>query len=143
MNAVKVVVRCLFIIYFPVLLLTVTLSAASNSLWLYKYDFSKYNISRTFRVIMDLMTIRLLMQHLHNPLGFFGKFSIFSGMAGTVTFFLALAQLTFTPIDVGAFNISISMTVLLWAASLMFMNLGLVGKMIVGHGERRSFSLEE
>jgi hypothetical protein len=108
-----------------------------------RYGTSKYNISRTFRVILDLMTIRLLMQHLHNPLGFFVKFSILSAMAGTVTFFLALAQLTFTTMDAGAFNISISMTVLLWAASLMFMNLGLVGKLIVGHGERRSFSLEE
>ncbi|MBN1559537.1 glycosyltransferase family 2 protein [candidate division KSB1 bacterium] len=107
-----------------------------------RFGTSKYNISRTFRVIMDLMTIRLLMQHLHNPLGFFAQFSILCGIAGTVTFFHALAQLARVSMNIAVFNISITMTVLLWAASFMFINLGLVGKMIVGHGERRPFSLD-
>ncbi|MBN1466484.1 glycosyltransferase family 2 protein [candidate division KSB1 bacterium] len=107
-----------------------------------RYGTSKYNLSRTFRVIMDLLTIRLLMQHLQNPLSFFAKFSILAGAAGTVTFFRALAQIVLNRIDVATLNISISMTVLLWAASFMFMSLGLVGKMIVDNGERRPFSLE-
>jgi hypothetical protein len=34
------------------------------------------------------------------------------------------------------------MTIILWAASFLFMNLGLVGKMIVGHGDRRSFNID-
>ena len=106
-----------------------------------QFGTSKYNISRTFRVIMDLTTIRLLMQHLHNPLGFFAKFSFITGIAGFVTFFISLIQVLYRTVDIGTINISITMTILLWAASFMFMSLGLVGKMIVGNGDRRSFSI--
>ena len=73
-----------------------------------RFGTSKYNISRTFRVIMDLTTIRLLMQHLHNPLAFFVNFSILSGLAGTVTFSISLAQLFHRHMDVGTFNIAIT-----------------------------------
>lgn len=107
-----------------------------------RFGTSKYNISRTFRVIMDLTTIRLLMQHLHNPLGFFAKFSILTGIAGLVTSAIACIQFMQHTLDVGAFNVSITMTIILWAASFLFMNLGLVGKMIVGHGDRRSFNID-
>lgn len=107
-----------------------------------QFGVSKYNISRTFRVIMDLTTIRLLMQHLHNPLGFFAKFSILTGLAGFFTFFMSIAQFLSTTMDVGAFNISITMTVLLWAASFLFLSLGLIGKMITDSGERRAFSYD-
>jgi len=103
---------------------------------------SKYNISRTFRVIMDLTTIRLLMQHLHNPLGFFGKFSFLCGFGGLITFFTALFQFLFRHENVGAINISVTLTILLWAAAFMFISLGLVGKLIVQSGERQSFSVD-
>lgn len=108
-----------------------------------QFGVSKYNISRTFRVIMDLTTIRLLMQHLHHPLEFFAKFAFLTGAAGLVTLLLALIQLLNPTVDAGTFNISIAMTVLLWAASFLFLNLGLIGKMIVGNGERRSFSFDK
>ncbi len=107
-----------------------------------QFGVSKYNISRTFRVIMDLTTIRLLMQHLHNPLGFFAKFSIVTGLAGFFTFFTAIGQFLSQSPDVGTLNISITLTILLWAASFLFMSLGLIGKMIADSGERRSFSFD-
>jgi integral membrane protein (TIGR01906 family) len=46
MNTLKVAAQWLFIMCLPVLLLTVSVSAAANSLWLDKYGFSKYDISR-------------------------------------------------------------------------------------------------
>jgi len=104
---------------------------------------SKYNISRTFRVIMDLTTIRLLMQHLHNPLGFFGKFSFLCGFGGLITFFTALFQFLFRHENVGVINISVTLTILLWAAAFMFTSLGLVAKLIVQSGERQSFSIDK
>lgn len=103
---------------------------------------SKYNISRTFRVIMDLTTIRLLMQHLHNPLGFFGAFSIFCGLGGLAAFLATLFQFFSRHENIGAINISATLTILLWAAAFMFISLGLVGKLIVQSGERQSFSIE-
>mgnify|MGYP005846674821 CR=1 FL=1 len=104
---------------------------------------SKYNITRTFRVIMDLTTIRLLMKHLHNPLSFFGTFSLLTGLGGAVTAGIALHQAAQTAPDVNTVNVSITMTVLLWSAAFMFMSLGLVGKLIVSSGERRSFSIDD
>lgn len=103
---------------------------------------SKYNITRTFRVIMDLTTIRLLMKHLHNPLSFFGNFSLLTGLGGAVTAGIALHQMTQPAPEVNTVNVSITMTVLLWSAAFMFMSLGLVGKLIVSSGERRSFSID-
>ncbi|MBN1481271.1 glycosyltransferase family 2 protein [candidate division KSB1 bacterium] len=107
-----------------------------------QFGTSKYNLSRTFRVIMDLTTIRLLMQHLHNPLGFFGKFALATGCAGCIAFLHACVHFMHNSADVGTFNISVTMTILLWASSFMFMSLGLIGKMIVDTGERRSFSID-
>src|SRR3954466_11780597 len=43
---------------------------------------SHYGISRTFRVLFDLMTIRFLLRYLTRPLHFFGRWGLFSGMAG-------------------------------------------------------------
>ena len=37
-----------------------------------KYDTSKYGISRTFRVILDLLTVKFLMTYLPKPIHFFG-----------------------------------------------------------------------
>lgn len=106
------------------------------------FGVSKYNISRTFRVIMDLTTIRMLMKHLHNPLSFFALFSVLTGVCGWITAFIGAQQLFSGSPHVDTLNISIIMTMLLWSASFMFIALGLVGKLIVSSGERRSFSLD-
>jgi integral membrane protein (TIGR01906 family) len=42
----KTTARWLFVLCLPVLLLTASVNAASNSLWLYKYGFEKYDVSR-------------------------------------------------------------------------------------------------
>jgi hypothetical protein len=43
----RIAAKWLFIICLPVLLLTASVSAAVNSLWLYKYGFDKYDVSQT------------------------------------------------------------------------------------------------
>src|SRR5438874_4905664 len=43
---------------------------------------SHYGISRTFRVLFDLMTIRFLLRYLARPLHFFGRWGMLSGLAG-------------------------------------------------------------
>jgi glycosyltransferase involved in cell wall biosynthesis len=101
---------------------------------------SKYNITRTFRVIMDLTTIRLLMKHLVNPLSFFAHFSILSAFGGMISFLTSVWILFFSPGNSPNVNILLTLTVLLWATSFQFLCLGLVGKMIVDTGDR-SFSL--
>ncbi|MDZ7316535.1 MAG: glycosyltransferase family 2 protein [candidate division KSB1 bacterium] len=106
------------------------------------YGKSKYNISRTFRVIMDLTTIHLLMKHLHNPLAFFTPFALAAGIGGLFSLGTAVAELFRPQLNIDVLNLSIILTILLWSASFMFSSLGLVAKLIVAGGERRSFSID-
>lgn len=50
-----------------------------------KYGQSKYGISRTFRVILDLLTVKFLVTYLARPMHFFG-------WAGIVSFFLSFVS---------------------------------------------------
>ncbi len=101
---------------------------------------SKYNLSRTFRVIMDLVTIRLLMKHLQNPLVFFARISFFCFLAGLIVFMSALYKLSFQNALFAELNILLILIALLWATSFQFMLFGLVGKLVVNSGTRKNLS---
>ncbi len=45
---------------------------------------SKYGISRTFRVILDLITVKFLLRFSSKPLQFFGSFGLISGFIGFI-----------------------------------------------------------
>jgi glycosyltransferase involved in cell wall biosynthesis len=100
---------------------------------------SKYNLSRTFRVIMDLTTIRLLMRHLRNPLSFFVKFSSGCMLASLACMTAGLYKIVFQGLPLSEVNILITLVILLSATSLQFLFLGLIGRMIVENGSRRTF----
>ncbi|MDD4900820.1 MAG: glycosyltransferase family 2 protein [Patescibacteria group bacterium] len=51
---------------------------------------TKYGISRTFRVVLDLLTVKFLTKYLTRPMHFFGGVGIFSFVLGTVSFIAAL-----------------------------------------------------
>lgn len=104
-----------------------------------KYGKSKYNLSRTFRVIMDLTTIRLLMKHIHNPLRYFANFSAFCFWAGVLVLATALYKLFWLKVDVAELNIPITLILLLWATAFQFLCYGLVGKLVVNTGSRKKF----
>ena len=50
-----------------------------------KYDKSKYGISRTFRVILDLLTVKFLMTYLAKPMHFFGWAGLYSFFFGFIS----------------------------------------------------------
>ena len=50
---------------------------------------SKYGISRTMRVILDLMTIKFLLSYSTKPIRFFGRIGITSGFLGFLIFLCA------------------------------------------------------
>ncbi len=108
-----------------------------------KFGTSKYNITRTFRVIMDLTTIRLLMKHLPNPLSFFFNFTILTAIGGTISFAAILAKLFSPSIEPSELNVLVTLTVLLWASAFQFLCLGLVGKLVVDHGSRKISNPEQ
>lgn len=47
-----------------------------------KHGVSHYNLSRTFRVLFDLITIRFLLQYMSRPLHFFGRLGMMNMGAG-------------------------------------------------------------
>jgi len=48
-----------------------------------KHGISHYNLSRTFRVMFDLLTIRFLLRYMSRPLHFFGRLGLINMSAGS------------------------------------------------------------
>jgi hypothetical protein len=48
-----------------------------------KHGVSHYNLSRTFRVMFDLLTIRFLLRYMSRPLHFFGRLGLINMSAGS------------------------------------------------------------
>ncbi len=93
---------------------------------------SKYNLTRTVRVILDLTTLNLLMKYIRNPLRFFGKVGV---LLGCISFVVLLAALR----EFGAENLNVLITLsfLFLAAGFQFIFFGLLAKLIVESGVRK------
>ena len=89
---------------------------------------SKYGISRTFRVILDLITVKFLLRYHARPLHFFGMPGLLiGGIGGAIMIYLAIIRLFFDmplsdrPILIFAFMLVI--------IGLQFILFGLIGEM--------------
>ncbi len=107
-----------------------------------RFGQSKYNLSRTFRVIMDLTTIRLLMRHLRNPLSFYFQFAFGTMLAAGLCLAVGSYKVMVRHVPWSDLNILFTLIVLLTATSLQFVFLGLIGRIIVESGSRRTFYLK-
>jgi len=108
-----------------------------------KYGKSKYNITRTFRVIMDLTTLNLFLKHLKSPLRFFGLLAFIAlFLAGLTTIWTALT-LVHNFYDTASINILITMIFLLLVTAFQFLFIGLLASLIVHTGKKKSFYLIE
>ncbi|MDA1045218.1 MAG: glycosyltransferase family 2 protein [Verrucomicrobia bacterium] len=47
-----------------------------------RFGTSKYNINRTFRVVLDLMTVKFLLSYSRGPMQIFGRIAAWSGIPG-------------------------------------------------------------
>lgn len=108
-----------------------------------KFGKSKYNLSRTFRVIMDLMTLNLLLKYLTRPLHFFGGLTVlFNGLG-----FASLTALMWgwhqNQLGEDELNVLLSLTFLLFAAGINFLLYGLIANSVVSTGEKRDERLYE
>jgi glycosyltransferase involved in cell wall biosynthesis len=93
---------------------------------------SHYGLSRTFRVLFDILTIRFLLKYFTRPMHFFGSL----GLAGTVSggmilIFCAMEKL-FTSIDIiEAHGPLLIAGGLLLLAGLMMFSTGLLGELVM------------
>lgn len=105
------------------------------------YGESKYTITRTFRVIMDLTSLTVLLKHLRNPLRFFGTLGAwFIGTGMIACCWVGYRMLT-RHADLIDLNVPATIVFLFLAAGFQFLFMGLVASLIVKTGDRRGITV--
>jgi len=90
---------------------------------------SKYGIARTFRVILDLVTVKFLLSYSTRPLHIFGLIGLSSGAIGFVTAVYLAIQKIFYGIDIGGRPLLL-LAALLILIGVQFISMGLLGEML-------------
>lgn len=89
---------------------------------------SKYGISRTFRVILDLIAVKFLLSYSTRPIQFFGLIGLVSGAIGIfISMYVTIQRLVFS-IPLGDRPILL-LAVLLMFIGLQFITVGLLAEM--------------
>jgi glycosyltransferase involved in cell wall biosynthesis len=106
-----------------------------------RFGKSKYNLSRTFRVIMDLASLNLFLKHLRNPLRFFGQIGLFFMFLGMLSAFWMGWKIFVRHVPTAALNVMFTLFFLLLIMGFQFFFLGLVANLIVKTGTRSGRTL--
>jgi glycosyltransferase involved in cell wall biosynthesis len=91
------------------------------------YGTSKYGISRTVRVVLDLMTVKFLLQYSTKPIQLFGKWGIYTLGAGFCTGMGTLYMKLFEHVSMNR-NPLLILTAFLLFMGVQFIVLGLLGE---------------
>ena len=102
---------------------------------------SKYNISRTFRVIMDLSSLNIFLKYLRNPLRFFGKMGGLFITLGTAGIFWLAYQVGVKQAAYTELNVIVTLVFLILVMGFQSIFLGLIGSLIVKTGSRKGRTL--
>lgn len=89
---------------------------------------TKYGISRTTRVILDLITVKFLLSYSTKPIQLFGKWGIYTGCAGVVSGGLTLYMKLFEHVSMNR-NPLLILTAFLLFMGVQFIVLGLLGEL--------------
>lgn len=88
---------------------------------------SKYGISRTMRVVLDLMTVKFLLSYSTKPIQLFGKWGIYIILAGFATGSLTVWMKLFEGMSMNR-NPLLILTAFLLFGGVQFIALGLLGE---------------
>jgi len=95
-----------------------------------RFGKSKYGISRTFRVILDLITVRFLLSYSTRPIHIFGSLGLLSFLAGLgMGVYLTVLKLV-TGQEIGGRPL-LMLSVLLMLVGVQMVAMGLLGELIV------------
>jgi glycosyltransferase involved in cell wall biosynthesis len=93
---------------------------------------SHYGLSRTFRVLFDILTIRFLLKYFTRPMHFFGSIGLAGTVAGSLMLGYCLLVKLFWQLDIiqehGPLMIAGSLLLL---AGLMMFSTGLIGELVI------------
>ena len=92
------------------------------------YGTSKYGISRTVRVVLDLMTVKFLLQYSTKPIQLFGKWGIYTLMAGCLSGAATVYMKLFEHMSMNR-NPLLILTAFLLFMGVQFIVLGLLGEL--------------
>lgn len=93
---------------------------------------SHYGISRTFRVIFDLITIRFMLRYMVRPLHLFGPAGVISFLAGATILLILFAEKIITHVQLFVqHGPLLILGMLLCLFGLQFLALGLVGELMM------------
>jgi glycosyltransferase involved in cell wall biosynthesis len=113
-----------------------------------KHGVSHYNISRTFRVMFDLMTIRFLLRYMSRPLHFFGRLGVMNMSAGFgVALWLLISKVLLGTSIVGQHGLLLAFSAVLILVGLQLVALGLLSELQVWQyfnpSSRKPYSLSQ
>lgn len=90
---------------------------------------SKYGLARTFRVILDLLTVKFLLSYATRPLHIFGLAGLLSGAIGFLFALYLTVQKVLYGVDIGGRPLLL-LAVLLIVIGCQFIIMGLLGEML-------------
>ncbi|HXZ33600.1 MAG TPA: glycosyltransferase family 2 protein [Terriglobales bacterium] len=113
-----------------------------------KHGVSHYDLSRTLRVLFDLMTIRFLLRYMSRPLHFFGRLGLFNMTAGSaVALWLLLGKILYGTNVVPQHGLLLVFAAVLILVGLQLIALGLLGELEVWQyfnpSARKPYSISE
>lgn len=90
---------------------------------------SKYGIARTFRVVLDLLTVKFLLNYATRPLHIFGLIGLVSGGGGFLIGVYLTVQKLYYGLEIGGRPLLL-LAVLLIFIGFQFITMGLLGEML-------------
>lgn len=90
---------------------------------------SKYGITRTLRVVLDLLTVKFLSSYSTRPAHVFGPIGVFSGVTGFLIALYLTAQKFLYDVDIGSRPLLL-LSILLIFIGFQFVTMGLLGEML-------------
>lgn len=94
-----------------------------------KFGTSKYGISRTVRVILDLMTVKFLLGYSKRPIHLFGTVGLATGAFGTFLLAITTFQRLFQSVPMGSRPL-MALGVMLCIIGLQFLVFGLLAELL-------------
>jgi len=95
-----------------------------------RFGRSKYGISRTIKVLLDLLTVRFLLSYSTRPIHIFGALGLLTaGVGGILGLYLSYVKLILGR-DIGGRPL-LMLAILLMVVGVQFITMGLLGELVV------------